>query len=239
MGGAGAEPAKQGRALLSEPRDADASPSIDRGDGDVREDGLPVQSPGWHHRIYRWVLSWADHPQATWALAALAFAESSFFPIPPDVLLMALCLGRPRKAFWYATVCTVASVAGGLFGYWIGAAFYDALGRPILEFYDLLDKYREVQDLYRRWDVWAVGIAGLTPIPYKVFTVTAGVFGISIPGFIAASFVGRGIRFFVVAAALRKWGKPARRFLDRHLGILSILFVVLLIGGFFLVRVAL
>lgn len=233
MGGARPHVAEQGGALLSEPPDA-AGSSTPHG-----EDREAIRSRGWHHRIYWWVMSWAEHPQATWALAALAFAESSFFPIPPDVLLMALCLGRPRKAFWYAGVATAASVVGGLFGYWIGAAFYDALGRPILEFYDLLDKYREVQGLYRRWDVWAVGIAGLTPIPYKVFTVTAGVFGISLPGFVAASFVGRGIRFFVVAAALRKWGEPARRFLDRHLGILTLLFVALLIGGFVLVRVAL
>lgn len=184
-------------------------------------------------------MSWAEHPQATWALAGLAFAESSFFPIPPDVLLMALCLGRPKKAFFYAAVATGASVVGGLFGYWIGAALFETAGRPILEFYDLMDKYGEVRDLYRRWDVWAVGIAGLTPIPYKVFTVTAGVFGISIPGFVGASIAGRGLRFFLVAAVLRKWGEPARRFLDRHLGILTILFVVLLVGGFVLVRVAL
>ena len=193
----------------------------------------------WHRRLYHWVLSWAAHPQGTWALFLLAFAESSFFPVPPDVLLIALCLGRPRRAAWYALVCTTGSVLGGLGGYAIGMSLYDAVGRPILEFYGLMEKYAEVQDLYRRYDVWAVGIAGLTPIPYKVFTVTAGAFGISVPGFIVASIVGRGLRFGIVATLLRLWGEPAREFIDRHLGILSILFVFLLVGGFVLVRVVL
>jgi membrane protein YqaA with SNARE-associated domain len=190
----------------------------------------------WHRRLYWWVLSWAEHPQATWALFALAFAESSFFPIPPDVLLIALCLGRPRRALFYAGVCTVGSVLGGLAGYAIGYGVYDAVGKPILEFYGLTERYAEVQALYQRYDVWAVGIAGFTPIPYKVFTVTAGAFHISLPGFIAASVISRGLRFTLVAAVLRLWGEPARAFLDRHLGILTILFVVFLIGGFLLVR---
>lgn len=190
-------------------------------------------------RLYHWVLSWAEHPQATWALFALAFAESSFFPVPPDVLLIALCLGRPKRAWWYALVTTAGSVAGGLAGYAIGAFLYDSLGRPILQFYGLMEQYHEVQALYREWDVWAVGVAGLTPIPYKVFTVTAGAFRISLPGFVAASTVGRGLRFTLVAAVLRIWGEPAREFLDRHLGVLTILFAVLLVGGFLLVRLVL
>jgi membrane protein YqaA with SNARE-associated domain len=193
----------------------------------------------WHRRLYHWVLSWAEHPQGTWALFALAFAESSFFPIPPDVLLIALCLGRPRRAAWFAVVCTVGSVLGGLAGYAIGMGLYESVGRPILEFYGLTERYAEVQELYRRFDVWAVGIAGLTPIPYKVFTVTAGAFGISLPGFVVASIVGRGLRFGIVAALLRVWGEPAREFIDRHLGILTILFAVLLVGGFVLVRLVL
>jgi membrane protein YqaA with SNARE-associated domain len=193
----------------------------------------------WHRRLYHWVLSWAEHPPGTWALFALAFAESSFFPIPPDVLLIALCLGRPRRAPWFALVCTVGSVLGGLAGYAIGMGLYESVGRPILEFYGLTERYAEVQELYRRFDVWAVGIAGLTPIPYKVFTVTAGAFGISLPGFVVASIVGRGLRFGIVAGLLRIWGEPAREFIDRHLGILTILFAVLLVGGFVLVRLVL
>ena len=192
----------------------------------------------WHRRLYRWVLSWAEHPQGTWALFGLAFAESSFFPVPPDVLLIALCLGRPRRATWFALVCTAGSVLGGIAGYAIGHGLYDSVGRPILEFYGLTERYAEVQALYRRYDVWAVGIAGLTPIPYKVFTVTAGAFGISLPGFVVASVVGRGLRFGIVATLLRVWGEPAREFIDRHLGVLTILFVVLLIAGFALVRFA-
>jgi membrane protein YqaA with SNARE-associated domain len=211
----------------------------------LSEEGTPtptdraIRPRAWHRRLYWWVLSWAEHPQATWALFLLAFAESSFFPIPPDVLLIALCLGKPRRALFYAAVCTVGSVLGGLAGYAIGYAVYDSVGRPILEFYGLTEKYSEVQALYRRYDVWAVGIAGLTPIPYKVFTVTAGAFQISLPGFVAASVVSRGLRFTLVAAILRLWGEPAREFLDRHLGILTILFAVLLIGGFVLVRMVL
>lgn len=193
----------------------------------------------WHRRLYHWVLSWAEHPQATWALFGLAFAESSFFPIPPDVLLIALCLGQPRRALWFALVCTAGSVTGGLAGYAIGMGLYESVGRPILEFYGLTEKYGEVQELYRRYDVWAIGIAGLTPIPYKAFTVTAGAFHISLPGFVAASILGRGLRFGLVAALLRIWGEPAREFIDRHLGILTILFAVLLVGGFVLVRLVL
>ena len=193
----------------------------------------------WHRRLYHWVLSWAEHPQATWALFGLAFAESSFFPIPPDVLLIALCLGQPRRAMWFAVVCTAGSVAGGLAGYAIGMGLYESVGRPIHEFNGLTEKYAEVQELYRRYDVWAIGIAGLTPIPYKAFTVTAGAFEISLPGFIAASILGRGLRFGLVAALLRIWGEPAREFIDRHLGILTILFAVLLVGGFVLIRLVL
>jgi membrane protein YqaA with SNARE-associated domain len=202
----------------------------------------PGTAPGgaartsWIHRLYHWVLSWAEHPQGTWALFILAFAESSFFPIPPDVLLIALCLGRPRRAAWYALVCTAGSVAGGVAGYAIGRELYDAVGRPILEFYGLTERYSEVQALYRRFDVWAVGIAGLTPIPYKVFTVSAGAFGVSLPGFVAASVVGRGLRFGIVATLLRFWGEAAREFIDRHLGLLTILFAILLVGGFVLLR---
>ena len=182
------------------------------------------------------MLSWSEHPQATWVLFLLAFAESSFFPIPPDVLLIALCLGKPARSLWYAGICTVGSVMGGLFGYWIGSAVFDTVGRQILEFYGLMDRYADVQALYRKYDVWAVGIAGLTPIPYKVFTVTAGLFKISLPGFVVASLVGRGLRFFLVALVLKRWGEPARRFLDRHLDLLSLAFVALLIGGFILIR---
>ncbi len=199
----------------------------------------PVERRGprsWTRRLYHWVLSWAEHPQATGALFLLAFAESSFFPIPPDVLLIALCLGKPARSLWYAGVCTIGSVVGGLFGYWIGSAFFDSVGREILEFYGLMGRYADVQALYQKYDVWAVGIAGLTPIPYKVFTVTAGLFKISLPGFVAASIVGRGLRFFVVALVLRRWGEPAREFLDRHLNLLTVAFVVLLIGGFIVLR---
>ena len=205
--------------------------------------GPPTHTPpaargprSWTRRLYHWVLSWGDHPRATWALFLLAFAESSLFTKPPDRQQIARCNGPPAHPPLFTTRSTGGAVGGGRFGYWIGSAVFDTVGRQILEFYGLMDKYTEVQSLYRRYDIWAVAIAGLTPIPYKVFTVTAGLFKISLPGFVVASVLSRGLRFFVVALVLKRWGEPARRFLDRHLNVLTIVFVVLLIGGFFLLR---
>lgn len=190
-------------------------------------------------RLYHWVLSWADHPQATYALFALSFAEASFFPIPPDVLLIALCLGRPRRALWFAGVCTAGSIAGAIGGYLIGQAVFETVGRPILEFYHLMDGFSDVQARYEEYGAWAVGVAGFTPIPFKVFTVAAGVFQIPVLGFVLASAVSRGLRFGLVALLLKHWGEPAREFIDRHLGVLSIVFVALLVGGFLVIRLAL
>lgn len=183
-------------------------------------------------RLYHWVLSWAEHPQATVALFVLSFAEASFFPIPPDVLLIALCLGQPRRALWFAGVCTAGSICGAVGGYLIGTAVFETVGRPILEFYHLMDRFSDVQARYEQYGAWAVGIAGFTPIPFKVFTVAAGVFQIPVVGFVVASAISRGLRFGLVALLLKRWGEPAREFIDRHLGLLSVVFTVLLVGGF-------
>jgi len=189
--------------------------------------------------LYKWVLHWADTPYGPSALFLLAFAESSFFPIPPDVLLIVLAISIPLRAFRYAAICSVGSVAGGVFGYFIGAKLMEAVGRPILEFYNVTEKYNELQAIYQAHGAWAVGIAAFTPIPYKAFTISAGAFAISLPVFVAASVVGRSARFFLVAALIYKFGEPVREFIERYFDLLALLFAALLVGGFILVKMVL
>jgi membrane protein YqaA with SNARE-associated domain/cbb3-type cytochrome oxidase subunit 3 len=181
--------------------------------------------------LLHWVEALAQRPDAGWALFSIAFVESSFFPIPPDILLIPLCLGEPRLAFWFAAVCSLGSVLGGIAGYGIG--YYG--GRPLL--YRLFDerKIAAVESYYDRYNAWATGIAGLTPLPYKLFTISGGAFAIRFRVFLLASIVSRSLRFFVIAALLYVFGDVARAFIDRHLGWLTIVFVVLLVGGFWFV----
>lgn len=187
-------------------------------------------------QLYDWVLGWADSRYGTSALAALSFTESVFFPIPPDPLLMALSLAKPRRAFFYAAVCSAASVLGGIAGYYVGLLLFDTVGKPILDFYGATEKYLLVQSFYRAWDAWAVGIAGFTPIPYKVFTISAGAFQISFFVFVMASAVSRSARFFLVAWLIKAYGDPIRRFIDRYFNILTFVFAALLAGGFLALR---
>lgn len=187
-------------------------------------------------QLYDWVLGWADSRYGTSALAALSFTESVFFPIPPDPLLMALSLAKPRRAFFYAAVCSAASVLGGIAGYYVGLLLFDTVGKPILDFYGATEKYLLVQSFYRAWDAWAVGIAGFTPIPYKVFTISAGAFQISFFVFVMASAVSRSARFFLVAWLIKAYGDPIRRFIDRYFNILTFVFAALLAGGFLVLR---
>jgi membrane protein YqaA with SNARE-associated domain len=187
-------------------------------------------------RLYDWVLRWAETPYGTWALFFLAFCESSFFPIPPDVLLIALSLALPRKALKYALVCSAGSLLGGCFGYFIGWQFMATLGDPIIRFYGLTEKFEYIRALYRQYDAWAVGIAGLTPIPYKVFTITAGAFRINFIVFLIASAVSRSARFFAVAGLIYLFGPKIQPFIDRYFNALAIAFVILLILGFVLIR---
>jgi membrane protein YqaA with SNARE-associated domain len=187
-------------------------------------------------RLYDWVLRWAETPYGTWALFILAFCESSFFPIPPDVLLIALSLALPRKALKYALVCSAGSLLGGCFGYFIGWQFMASVGDPIIRFYGLTEKYEYIRALYRQYDAWAVGIAGLTPIPYKVFTITAGAFRINFIVFLIASAVSRSARFFAVAGLIYLFGPKIQPFIDRYFNALAIAFVILLILGFVLIR---
>lgn len=181
----------------------------------------------------------AAKPYALWALALVAFAESSFFPIPPDVLIIPLVLAAREKAWKIATVCTVASVAGGIAGYGIGAFLFEAVGQPILEFYHALEKFNAAKDMYNEHGALIVFSAGFSPIPYKVFTIASGVTGMDPVSFTLASLVGRAGRFFLVAALLWKFGAPIRTFIEAHLGKLALAFVVLLAGGFILIKWAL
>ncbi len=185
------------------------------------------------HDMVAWVTQFAYTPYGTWALFAIAFAESSFFPIPPDVLLMALAVAHPSASLWFAAVCSVASVLGGMFGYWVG---YRG-GRPLLLRLFSREKIKVVEDYYQRWDVWAVGAAGLTPLPYKVFTISAGVFALNFPRFVLASVLSRSARFFAVGVLFWLYGAPIQAFIKEYFGWLTVAFFVLLVGGFWVVRI--
>ena len=199
-------------------------------------EGTSPQRVSWIRQIYDKSLLWVQSPSGVWALFLLAVAESSFFPIPPDVFLMMLCIAAPKKAFRYAAICAVGSVLGGAIGYGLGMGFMDTLGVKILDWYGLQDKYVVVQDLYQRYDALAVGAAGFTPLPYKLFTITAGAFKINFVTFILMSIVSRSARFFLVAALIYKFGAPIRYFIEKYFNLLTILFLILLIGGFLLIR---
>ena len=191
---------------------------------------------GWMRALYDWVLGLAAHPSATWALFVIAFAESSFFPIPPDVLLLAMAVAIPTRAFRYAAICTAGSVLGGMFGYLIGFQFFDRVGEPIVRFYAVEDQYLRLQELYQRYDALAVAVAGLTPIPYKVATITAGFFEVDFTRFVLASAVSRAARFFLIAGLIRAFGPRIRTFMDKYFEVLSVIFLVLLVGGFIVLR---
>ena len=187
-------------------------------------------------RLYDWTLAWAAHPRALWVLAVVSFAESSVFPIPPDVLLIPMVLAAPHRAWLIAGVCTLASVAGALLGYAIGALAWEAVGQPVLTALGKADSFDQFRATYDEWGVWAVLIAGLTPFPYKVMTILSGALGMSIPAFVLTSLLARGLRFFVVAAILWKVGDPARHFIERHLGLVFAAAVVILLGGIWGIR---
>jgi membrane protein YqaA with SNARE-associated domain len=193
-----------------------------------------VPLPGFLRRLYDWVLGWANTRYGRVALVVLCFAEASFFPIPPDPLLMALALGAPRRAFSFAAWATAASVAGGVAGYLIGWGAWSLLGDFFFNWVPGVtpESFERVQGLYERYDFFAVFLAGLTPIPYKVITLSAGVFSVSFPVFIVASVLSRGLRFFAVAALLWKFGAPVSRFIDRYFNILTLVFGILLVLGF-------
>jgi Predicted membrane protein len=185
-------------------------------------------------RLYDWVEHFAETPYGSWALFLLAFAESTFFPVPPDILLIALAVSIPSRAFRYALICSVGSVLGGVIGYIIGYRFMEVIGFGILNFYGLAEKYQKVAELYNRYNVWVVGVAGFTPIPYKVFTISAGAFKINFFLFLLASLISRSARFFLVAGLIYIFGKEIRVFIERYFNILAVIFALLLVAGFIL-----
>lgn len=183
-------------------------------------------------RLYDWTMSLAQSPHAIWALAVVSFIESSVFPIPPDVLLIPLIIARPERAWVIAGICTIASVLGGAFGYLIGWGFFEQIGRPVLEFYGKDVRFDEFRTTYNAWGAWAVLIAGVTPFPYKVITILSGVTGLNFGVFMIASILARGLRFFVIAALLRRFGEPIRLYIEERLGLVFSVFMVALLGGF-------
>ena len=191
-----------------------------------------------HRKIYEWTIHWARTPQAAKALSLLAFAESSFFPIPPDVLLIAMCVAKPRKSFVYAALCSLFSVLGGMLGYLIGWAFWEAAGPFFFSYIPGFteEAFGKVASLYQSNAFLTVFSAGFTPIPYKVFTITGGVCRISFATLVIASVVGRSGRFFLVGGLIYFFGEPVRTFIEKYLGWLTIAFVILLVAGFFLVK---
>ncbi len=183
-------------------------------------------------RLYDWTMSLARTRHAEKALAGVSFVESSFFPIPPDVLLIPMVLSERARWLRYAVICTVASVAGALLGYVIGAFLYDLIGQRILAFYNAEDAFARLQGWYDTWGGWGVLFAAVTPFPYKVLTIFSGFAGLDLVTFVVVSIIGRGLRFFLVTWLLYLVGEPIRHFIERHLGLLFTLFMVLLIGGF-------
>ena len=190
----------------------------------------------WMRGLYDKTMSLMAGKKAVAALCALSFAESSFFPIPPDLLMIPLILKQRTKAFQIATSCTLFSVLGGAFGYLIGMFLYDTVAAPVLNYFDAMATFEHVKQLYLEYGGWIVLGAGITPLPYKLITIASGVMEMNFLSFMIVSFVGRGIRFFLVATLLWKWGKPMKTYIENNLGWLSIVFFILLIGAFFLIK---
>ncbi len=190
------------------------------------------------HKIYDYVIALSERPAAMFWLFAIAFAEASFFPIPPDALLIPMALAQPRKAFWLAAIATAGSVLGGALGYAIGFLLLDRLAQPIIHFYHYTAAFAAFQAKFARYGVWVILIKGLTPIPYKIVTIAAGAAAFNFPLFMAASFATRGGRFLLEAVLLRYFGEPAREFIEQRLGLIAGLTGVAIIAGFLVLKFA-
>ena len=183
-------------------------------------------------RVYDWCIAAADKPYALWIMAAVSFAESSFFPIPPDVMLVPMSLARPQRAWFFALICTVTSVAGGIVGYAIGSILYDSIGQWVINLYGYGDKVEAFRASYAEYGAWIILLKGLTPIPYKIVTITSGFANYDIWLFILFSIIARGGRFFVVALLLNRYGIAIRQIIERRLGLFVAITAVLLVLGF-------
>lgn len=183
-------------------------------------------------RAYNWVLSFSNHPYAIWILGAVSFAESSFFPIPPDPLYIAMLLTRREKAWHLAAICTISSVIGGWLGYAIGFGLYETLGEFILQTYGLQNAFDKFQDSFNEWGFWIVALKGLTPIPYKVITIACGVTHLDFMTFTFASLIARGFRFFMLATLFWHFGPPLKDYIDKNLTFVTFVSIIALLGGF-------
>jgi membrane protein YqaA with SNARE-associated domain len=186
--------------------------------------------------IYDWTMRMAEHRRAVSALFAVSFIESSFFPIPPDVMLIPMVLAQRAKAWFYAAIATVGSVIGGFFGYAIGFFLFEQMAKPLLAFYGYLDKFATFAAQYNDYGAWIVLFAGVTPFPYKVITIASGATGLNLVVFAVASVIARGLRFYIVAGLLYWFGPPIRAFIEKRLGLVLTVFLVLLLGGFLAIK---
>jgi membrane protein YqaA with SNARE-associated domain len=182
-------------------------------------------------RLYDWCIAAAGKPHASWIMGAVSFVESSFFPVPPDVMLIPMSLARPDRAYFYATLCTVTSVAGGVLGYIIGAYLYDSVGLWLMQLYGYGDKIEAFREAYAEWGAWIIVLKGMTPIPYKIVTIASGFAGYPILPFILLSFVARGMRFYLLAFLLSRYGPQAREILEKRLGFWVTIGAVVLVAG--------
>ena len=185
-------------------------------------------------RLYHWTLTLAESPRATMALAFIAFAESSFFPIPPDVILVPMSLARPEKAWRYAGICTAASVLGGILGYAIGALFYETVGLWLIGLYGYADRIETIRAFYAQWGWAFILVKGLTPIPYKLVTIVSGLLGYNFFLFVLLSLITRGARFYLLAGLLHRFGEPIKALLEKHFATFMALIVVTIVGGFWI-----
>ena len=188
------------------------------------------------NRLYSRTLAVAAHRHAMAAMALISFAESSFLPLPPDILLVPMTLAQPRRAWLIAAVCTIASVTGGYVGYAIGYFLFDAIGLPVLEFYHMMDKYEAFKAAFAEWGAWIIVIKGLTPIPFKLVTIASGAAQFDLVTFTMASLVSRSLRFFLLAALLWRFGDPIRDFIERRLMLVTSMIAAALVGGFVVLR---
>jgi len=186
-------------------------------------------------RLYDWCIAAAEKPYATWLIVAVSFAESSFFPIPPDVMLIPMSLARPDKAYRYAILCTIASVTGGVVGYLIGALLYESVGHWIINLYGYGDRVEQFRAAYAQWGAWIILLKGLTPIPFKLVTITSGFAGYNFLWFLVLSLVTRGARFFVLAFLLHRYGAQAREIIEKRLGLWAAIGAAAIVGGFVIV----
>lgn len=207
-------------------------------DTPTQEPAAPVRKPNIVKRLYLWVLHWAETPYGTPALFGISFAESSFFPLPPDILQIPLSISKPKRSFYYATVSMIASVLGAILGWYIGYALWTALGPFFMNHVWGVtpENFAAVERLYTAYGFMAITVAAFTPLPYKVFTIAAGVFHLSLPVLIVASIIGRSARFFSVATCIYFFGPTVKYFIDRYFELATIVFTVLLIGGFLLIK---